>query len=297
MRILVTGSSGFIGAALVNELLKSHDVIGYDLNEPRELPTNPEKFTFVQGDINDKTSLKKSMKGIEVVFHLAALPKVGESAEFAEEFFKTNTKGTFSLLMAARKTGVKRVIFASSSAVYGRGQVPSIETQATEPISIYAADKAAGEAYSIAVRELGLETVILRLFNVYGKGADKGVMYDFTRSLLKSPDLKILGDGRQEKDFIHIRDTVSAFTLALNLPQGIYNVGSGEKTSIMELAKTIADELKVSPNFSFSQKSWIGDVFESQANTEKLKQFGWLPKTSIDKGLREYVGWVKSTYT
>lgn len=285
MRVLVTGSSGFIGSHLVPAL--NQEVTGYDLS--------PSKHTTITGDINDTTLLKKTLRGIDVVYHLASLPIVADSSRFPEKFFETNTRGTFSLLLAAKKAGVKRFVFASSSAVYGPVFAPSSETDPVNPVSIYAADKAAGEAYCSAFSTM--ETVVLRLFNIYGPGTLKGVMHDFTRSLLSSPKLEILGDGSQSKDFCHISDAVSALKLALTLPSGTYNVGSGVSTPILSLVKTISDELGVSPELSFTQESWPGDVFFSQADISKLSAHGWKPKVDLQTGLREYVRWLKSLST
>ncbi len=289
MKVLITGCSGFIGSHLSSHLSSSHDVVGFDLAPPET------DIDFVQGDINDTPLLEKTLPGIDTVFHLAALPEVAPSSRDPARFFKANTEGTFNLLFSSLKSGVERFIFASSSAVYGRSPLPSKERDPVRPVSIYAADKAAGEAYCSAFSELGLPTVILRLFNLYGAGNLKGVMHDFATSLSASPSLKILGDGSQSKDFLHVSDAVKAFSLATSLPPGIYNVGSGEQTSIKEIAKIIADELDISPELFFTGSSWKGDVYESLADISKLESHGWSPQVPLEDGLRRYVRWLTSS--
>ncbi|MDD2666738.1 MAG: NAD-dependent epimerase/dehydratase family protein [Methanocellales archaeon] len=293
-KIMVTGCSGFIGTHLAKRLLDSgFQVTGYDLNASSIRDRN---FSLVRGDILDIEKLRDSMKGCKSVFHLAAQTKVPESTEDPLSDFKTNSEGTFNVLSVAKEHNAK-VIYASTSTVYGAAEMPTKESHPLRPASFYGASKAAGDMYCYVFNSIfDLDTIALRIFNAYGPGNAKGVMYDLFKKLELDPThLEIIGTGLQEKDYIYIDDTVEAFMTAYErgAPGEAYNVGSGISTTVNEIAEIIFDVLDVCPKTTYTGESWIGDVESSLADISKLKKLGWEPEISIKEGIEKVYKWMK----
>ncbi len=293
-KIMVTGCSGFIGAHLTKRLLESgFQVIGYDLNASSLIDRN---FRLVRGDILDIEKLRESMKGCKSVFHLAAQTKVPKSTKNTLLDFKTNAEGTFNVLSAAKEYHAK-VIYSSTSTVYGIAETPTKELHPLRPISFYGASKATGDIYCFAFNStFGLDTIVLRIFNAYGLGNEKGVMYDLFKKLERDPtQLEIIGTGLQEKDYVYIDDTVEAFMIAYE--KGVsgeaYNVGSGTSTTVNEIAEIIFDTLSIYPKATYTGESWIGDVESSLADVSKLKKLGWKPEFSIKEGIKKLYEWMQ----
>ncbi|MFC1786829.1 NAD-dependent epimerase/dehydratase family protein [Halobacteriota archaeon] len=293
-KIMVTGCSGFIGTHLTRRLLENGlQVTGYDLNASSLIDRN---FRLVRGDILDIEKLRESMKDCKSVFHLAAQTKVPESTKNPLADFKTNSEGTFNVLSVAKEHNAK-VIYASTSTVYGAAEMPTKESHPMRPISFYGTSKAAGDMYCFAFNStFGLDTIVLRIFNAYGPGNAKGVMYDLFKKLERDPThLEIIGTGLQEKDYIYIDDTVEAFMIAYE--KGVsgeaYNVGSGISTTVNEIAEIIFDTLDIRPKATYTGESWIGDVESSLPNISKLKRLGWTPKLSIKEGIEKLYEWMQ----
>ncbi|MDD2777376.1 MAG: NAD-dependent epimerase/dehydratase family protein [Methanocellales archaeon] len=293
-KIMVTGCSGFIGTHLAKRLIDSgFQVTGYDLNASLIRDRN---FSLVRGDILDIEKLRNSMKGCKSVFHLAAQTKVPESTKDPIADFKTNSEGTFNVLSVAKEHNAK-VVYASTSTVYGAADMPTKESHQLRPASFYGASKAAGDVYCSAFNStFELDTVVLRIFNTYGPGNGKGVMYDLFKKLeLDTTHLEIIGTGLQEKDYIYIDDTVEAFMTAYE--KGVsgeaYNVGSGVSTTVNEIAEIIFDTLDACPKTTYTGESWIGDVESSLADISKLQKLGWHPKVSIKEGIEKVYEWMK----
>jgi nucleoside-diphosphate-sugar epimerase len=252
--VLVTGGAGFIGSHLVPNLLEEgYNITVFDnlttgkIENLRTATKNP-NFKFIQGDIRNVRQLQQAFRNIQVTIHLAAQIDVAASIVNSTETHEINTSGTFNVLQKAVENHVEKFVFASSTAVYGNATtLPVKEQNPLEPLSPYAASKAAGEAYCSAYANChNLSTIILRFFNVYGKGNENspysGVITKFTQKALKNESLTIEGDGEQTRDFIHVSDAVKAICLALEcrkVKTGIFNVCTGVPTSINELVDAI----------------------------------------------------------
>lgn len=277
MRAVVTGSNGFIGKHLCKLLeARGDEVVGIDLPHY---------------DVQDIRTFGATLWSADVVFHLAALPSVQESIDNPPASLKTNTLGTLNVLDAALKARVKRVVFASSCAVYGEPSVlPIIESMPTQPMSPYAEQKAAGESYCrFYAKQKGLKTVCLRFFNVCGEGARaKGpyapVIALFLDQARRGVPLTITGDGTQTRDFVHVSDVVRACLLAAVSPRVGYgeaiNIGSGRATSVNEIAEMIG-----------GQREYIAprvEPHDSVADIERAwKLLRWKPCKPLEQGIGE----------
>lgn len=301
-RVVVTGGAGFIGSRLVRGLLgRGYSVVVLDnfcsgsWENLRGLRGGDE-FEVVDGDVRDRRVVRKVMKGADGIVHLAALIDVEASVKDPFETHEVNVNGTLNVLHEAVKAGVKRFIFASSTAVYGDANpLPLKEDYPPRPISPYAASKAAAEGYCLAFNKCyGLETVILRYFNVYGPGqrnsAYSGVITRFLENTFKGEPLTVYGDGCQTRDFIYVDDVVEATILALEgegLESKTFNVCTGNPTSVNELievVRTIAGKnLKV-----VYDKPRKGDIRNNYGDPSKAEKIlGFKAKTSLEKGIEK----------
>ena len=253
-KILVTGGAGFIGSHLILELLKrKHSVVVFDnlcsgkISNLKEI-SEKNGFEFIEGDIRDESKLKAAFKGVDSVVHLAALIDITASMTNPAATNDVNVTGTLNVLQEAARCKVRKLVFASSTAVYGDTQtLPINENVNVNPISPYAASKLAGEAYCKAFAgSYGLSTVVLRFFNVYGPRSEKspycGVITKFLQQANKGEALNIFGDGKQTRDFINVKDIVEALILALEAHEvggEIFNICTGIPTSINDLARAV----------------------------------------------------------
>lgn len=309
-RVLVTGVAGFIGSHLAERLVgQGSEVIGLDNFSnvsKKNLSTlmKNKRFVLINGDILNLSALENALKGVNAVFHLAAQSSVSKSTENPVEDFRINVQGTLNVLECARKADVKKMIFASSSTVYGEASVlPTPEDYPLNPISNYGATKAAGEVYCSSYSSLyGMKTASLRFYNIFGPRARRGVMFDLLQKLQKNnKKLEVLGTGKQTKDYVYIDDTIDALLLVArkgNLTGEAYNVGSGEGYSVKEivakLLKILGLEGKTKP--FYKGFSWHGDVQKTQADIAKLKKLGFSIKVKFDEGLENFVDWYESEY-
>lgn len=302
LKILVTGGAGFIGSHLINELLKKgHSVVVLDnlssgKKQNLEKAFSNEDFTFILGDIRDDAALKDALKGVNAVAHLAALIDVTSSVTDPVTTNDVNVAGTLKVLQSAVKGNVSQFVFASSTAVYGEAKVlPITEETPLNPISPYAASKVAGEAYCKSFQSCyGLNTVILRFFNVYGPRSENspysGVITKFLRQALKNEALNIYGDGEQTRDFIHVNDIVAALILALENPKvggETFNVCTGVQTSINELANTInlITERNLNPKYSPARTGEIRFSYGDPSKAEDKLEFK--SKVSLKEGITQ----------
>lgn len=293
-RYLVTGGAGFIGTNLVKALLADgHAVRVLDNYSAGKIP---ERFQsdaeYVAGDIRDRKALDNAMAGIQGVFHLAAVPRVPYSVEHPLETNEHNVGGTLNVLLAARDAGVKRVVFATSSSVYGgnKGEVALTEDMTPEPKSPYALQKLTGQEYCRLFSELyGFETVSLCYFNVYGpyldpEGAYALVIGKFLRQRKNNEPLTICGDGEYYRDYTHVSDVARANILAMTkdtVGNGeVINIGCNRPCSVNELAKLIGGPaVNIPPR--------LGDVRYSRADHTKAKKLlGWEPTIQLEEGIR-----------
>ena len=300
MKTLVTGGAGFIGSNLVDRLLKDgHQVTVID-NESAECNEqfywNPAAKNY-KLDINDYGMTCKLYEGIDVVFHLAAESRIGPCLEDPIKAVQTNTLGTAMVLQCARKCGVKRVVYSSTSASYGLiNDPPMIETMPLQCLNPYSVTKVAGEDLCKMYSDLfGLETVIFRYFNVYGdrqplRGQYAPVVGIFLQQCATGEAMTLVGDGEQRRDFVHVHDIVEANLLASNFisdnPEWkwgqIYNIGSGINFSVNEVADMIGENKTYIP-------ARIGEARHTLADFSKAQiHLGWCPKISLEAWIAEH---------
>ncbi|MEM3672600.1 MAG: SDR family oxidoreductase [Candidatus Bathyarchaeia archaeon] len=295
MSVLVTGGAGFIGSYLVERLLKEdYNVVVLDdlsSGKTENLDLKNRRLLFLKGDIRDKKLVKKALKGVKVVFHLAALVDVQFSVKNPLLVNQVNVCGSLNILEESIKNNVAKFIYASSCAVYGEPQyLPINEEHPTNPLSPYAVSKLTTEKYCQVFNKLyGLKTVSLRLFNVYGPRQEgnsySGVISQFIRQLRSSKPPIIFGDGSQTRDFVYVLDVVDAFYKAMDAKQciGEINVGSGKETSIKELAKILIEKFGLKNVEPVYTKPREGDIKRSWANIEKAKhELGYKPNFTLN---------------
>lgn len=295
MKYLVTGGAGFIGTNLVRRLLRDgHEVNVIDNYSAGKKPERLQKgANYIEGDIRKIADLEKCVAGVEGIFHLAAVPRVPYSVEHPSETNDNNVTGTLNVLIAARDAGVKRVVFSSSSSIYGGSvdQAPLVESMKFAPKSPYALQKLAGQEYCRLFSELyGLETVSLIYFNVYGpyldpEGAYALVIGKFLRQRKNGEPLTVCGDGEYFRDYTHVDDVVEANILAMTNPSvgkgEHFNIGSHSPRSVNELARLLGGRVINVPDRP-------GDVRYACADIKKAKQLlGWAPKRRLEEGIAE----------
>ena len=288
---LVTGAAGFIGSNLVEQLLdQGHSVVCVD-NES----ANNEKFHWshengmvinVRGDITDYKFMKNVFSGVDYVFHLAAESRLQSAIQNPIEAVKKNCVGTTVMLQCAREAGVKRFVYSSTSSGYGNNPYPNVETQPDDCLNPYSASKIAGEKFCKMYTELyGLETVILRYFNVFGRrsparGQYAPVIGIFQRQRDAGEPLTIVGDGAQRRDFVHVEDVARANYLAATMPlKGhageVFNVGTGSAYSIQQIADSISDNQVYIDKRSGEMETTFADI------TKIGDVLGWKPEIDV----------------
>lgn len=297
-RILITGGAGFIGSHLASHFAEQAEVtVLDDLRSGYARNLEGVRCRFLQGSILDDLALKQAIAGAEEVYHLAAMISVPESVAKPDECAKLNTEGTRRVLDAALDAGVRKVVLASSAAIYGDNPtVPKLESMTPEPKSPYAETKLAGEQLlERYTRAHGLGTTSLRFFNVFGPRQDPRSAYAaavpiFIAKALRDEPIGIHGDGGQTRDFIHVADIVGALAYAGDSKDmsGTYNVGYGQSQSILELAQEII-RLTRSKSTIEHLPSRAGDVRHSLASTARLLSAGWKPQSTVSLGLAETI--------
>jgi UDP-glucose 4-epimerase len=310
-RVLVTGGAGFIGSHLTEALLETGAYVtvydrfdGFYKGKESNLVTASESpgFTLIEGDILDLDGLDSAMKDADVVFHEAGQAGVGFSIANPRAANDVNVEGTLNVLWLAKKNGVKRLVNASSSSIFGKPDyLPMDESHPARPTSPYAVSKLAAEHYVRVFHKIyGMSTVSLRYFSVYGpRGRPDQVVHRFTESLAQGRPPLINGDGSHTRDFTHVSDVVAATTMAAereDIGGEAFNIGFGERTSISELAEkliVLMGKGKVKPAYAEEQK---GEFPDTQADNAKARKvLGWRPKVSLDEGLKSYVEWYNSS--
>jgi UDP-glucose 4-epimerase len=303
MKAVVTGGAGFIGSHLVDELVKDgHEMLVIDDLSSSKAANVNQKARLVRKDI--RSDLSKEFEGADTVFHLAADPDVRASAITPRKSFDLNAGGTFSVLESCRKADVPRIVFASTSTVYGETEIiPTPETHPCAPISNYGASKLAGEGYMGSYSaSYGMKCTSLRYANIYGERSTRGVIPDFYKKLEKNPrELEILGDGKQDKSYLHISDCVSATLTAWNkqkVQYDVFNVGSKKKITVDEIARLMCRELGLKPKFEYTgtPRGWAGDIRLMLMDTTKLEKLGWKERVSFQVGVKAYIKWLSQNY-
>jgi UDP-glucose 4-epimerase len=302
MKIVITGGAGFIGSTLAGELVEKHDVTVIDdlsTGQKENLNYIIGKINFIKGSITDLDLLRDAFMGVDTVFHQAAITSVQRSIDHPLLSNEVNLDGTLKVLAAARDCGVKKVIFASSSSVYGdTPTLPKAEDMKPHPESPYAVSKLAGEYYCrIFSKVYGLRTACLRYFNVYGPrqnpcSENAAVIPRSINRVLKNEPPIIYGDGNQTRDFIYVKDVAKANILAMDsAKEGIFNIASGQGISVNDLIANIMiiSGSKLKP---FYDKPRKGDVRDSLADISAAKEgLGYEPSYNFISGLKETIGW------
>ena len=303
-KYLVTGGAGFIGSHIVEALVEAGESVrvldNFATGRRENLAGFEEKITLIEGDLNDPAALDRAVDGVEVVFHEAALPSVPRSIADPIGSNHANVDGTLALLWAAHQANVRRVIYAASSSAYGNSpQFPRVETIMPEPLSPYAVAKLAGEYYCRAFHEcFGLETIVLRYFNIFGPRQNPRSQYAaaiplFTTAIMEDRSPTIFGDGEQSRDFTYVANVVKANLLAAEASSDacgkVYNIGCGGAVTVNEVVAAINQLLGKSVSSEYVD-SRPGDVRHSHADISLArKHLKYDPVVSFEDGVRKTV--------
>jgi nucleoside-diphosphate-sugar epimerase len=300
LRFLVTGGAGFIGSHIVEALLRSKHqarvLDNFSTGNRQNLPGTHPDLEVIEGDVCDMDTVTRAMTGVEGAFHEAALVSVPKSVEHPEYSFEINAKGTFNVFEAARKAGVRRVVYASSAAVYGENfNLPLNETLIPHPVSPYGLDKLYGEQLGQLYSTLyGQEILPLRYFNVFGPRQDprspySGVISIFADCLRSGKTPTIFGDGEQTRDFVYVGDVVAANLKAMfGAYRGfqIFNVACGRQTSLNQLFSEMqkVTQSTLTPTYAPAR---AGDILHSLADISAIqRELGYAPAVTLSEGLR-----------
>lgn len=308
MRYAVTGGAGFIGSHIAEDLVKKgHEVLVLDNLLSGKLENiahlvDRENFIFIQGSITDLPLLKDLFSDVDGIFHEAAIASVPFSVRDPLATNEVNVTGTLHVAVAARDCGVKKIVFASSSAIYGDDPTfPKREDMTPKPISPYAVSKLAGEYYLSNFSDLyGLKTVSLRYFNIFGPRQDPNSEYaavipKFITRILHHQSPHIYGDGTQTRDFAYVKDVVQANVKAMEHDAGgVFNIAYGQRVNLKELAAMMR-EITGIPIPVLHEPPRQGDIRDSFAAIERARSgFGYEPAYTVKKGLDETIRWYRN---
>lgn len=308
MRAVVTGGAGFIGSTLVDRLLADgHEVVAYDnlSTGQRRFLENAGRhstFTLVEGDILDETRLRRVMSGVDFVFHLAANADVRFGVDHPRHDLEQNTIGTYNVLEAMRLSGVRRIAFSSTGSIYGEpGLFPTPEN-APFPVqtSLYGASKLGAEGLIAAYAEaFDMTAWIFRFVSILGERYSHGHVFDFCRSLRKDPTrLHILGNGRQRKSYLYVRDCVDAICVAVDRTMdriNVLNLGTDEYCEVNESIGWITRHLGVRPILSYTgtERGWVGDSPFIFLDCRKVRALNWQPHLTIQQAILRTVDYLR----
>ncbi len=300
MKILVTGGAGFIGSNLVEELAGKHEVTvldNFSLGREENLSAVREKIELVKGDICDEALVNRLSAGADVIFNEAAASSSPMFLSDLKKAFAINVEGFINILNAARKNDVSRVIYASTSSIYGNNPTPLVEDMRVEPPNFYSASKLANENLAkLFAKEYRIETVGFRYMSVYGpheksKGGFANLVSQFLWAMQRGESPVIYGDGTQTRDFTFVRDVVLANILAMEKPRlggEIFNIGTGRMASLNELVYLLNRLLGTSIKPVYVENKVKNYIESQQADTSKImKVLGFVPKYTLEDGIRE----------
>jgi len=305
MKILITGGAGFIGSHIVEFYQDKAEEIRVLDNLRTGYRHNLDglRHTFIEGSVTDRELVRKAAAGVDYIFHLAALVSVPESMAKPGECVDINVQGLLNVLEEAAAAGVKKLVFASSAAIYGDNPtVPKLETMLPEPKSPYAITKLDGEYYLGMFQQEGrLETASIRFFNVFGprqdpKGAYAAAVPIFIEKALRGEDITVFGDGGQTRDFIYVKDIAGALAFAVETPgvNGVFNAGYGGQMTVNDLADRVI-QLAGSASKVIHADERAGDVRHSRASADKLRAAGWIPLHRLEEGLARTLEFFKTS--
>lgn len=300
----VAGGAGFIGSHLVDRLVEMGRVTVYDnlssgSREFIEQHLDRNGFRFIEADLLELDTLKKAMKGHDVVFHMAANPEARAGIEETDLDLKTGTIATYNLLEAMRVGGIKKLVFASSGTVYGETRLTPIAEDYGPllPISLYGASKLACEGLISAYCHIfGVQAWIFRFANIVGRRATHGVLFDFINKLNQNAsELEILGDGTQCKPYLHIEDCLDGILYGLRNSHhkvNVFNLGCSTATEVTTIAKMLIEEMEldnVRLKYTGGDRGWPGDVPQVRFNVDKINSLGWKAKYSSGEAVRKAI--------
>lgn len=303
-KVIVTGAAGFIGSHLVDELLKSEcQVFGIDNTstgkyEFLKSALSNSNFEFIRDDLLTSVSLHNYFEHADTVYHLAANADVRFGKDHPRRDLEQNTIVTHNVLEASRIAGVKKFAFSSTGSVYGEARIFPTPEDAPFPLqtSLYGASKLASEGLVQAYTEtFGIQSWIFRFVSMLGPRYTHGHIFDFYKQLIEDPTkLKVLGNGHQNKSYLHVSDCISAIKIALAQAKdnvNIFNLGSADSCEVRDSIKWIIDEMGVNPTveYGIESRGWIGDNPLIQLETTKIESLGWKPKYSIEEAVRDTV--------
>jgi UDP-glucose 4-epimerase len=306
-RYLVTGGAGFIGSHIVEALLAENHYVrvldNFDTGNPDNLPPASSNLDIQRGSIEDLETVRAAMQGIDYVLHQAARASVPRSISDPLGTHNTNVTGTLYVLLAAKEVGVRRVVCASSSAIYGDlPGLPKDESMLPAPMSPYAISKIVNEYYArVFYENYGTETVALRYFNIYGSRQNPDLQYAavipiFIRNMLLGKPCVIYGDGEQTRDFIYVKDCVQAnlkSCKASGVSGGVFNIAQNRQTSVNQLFSILSEILsyRIPPIY---EEPRVGDIKHSYADNSRARaQLGFAPETDLQEGLQQTVAWYR----
>ena len=310
-RIFVTGAAGFIGSNLVDHLLASgREVVGWDnfsTGQNRFVEASSARYQLIEGDNLDLTALTKAMAGCDTVFHLAANADVRFGLEHPSKDLHQNTIATFNVLEAMRANSIARIAFSSTGSVYGEATVFPTPEDAPFPVqtSLYAASKVAGEAMIQAYCEgFGFEGYIFRFVSILGERYTHGHVFDFYNQLMDHPNrLKVLGDGRQRKSYLYVKDCLNAMLRVMSLETAtkakhrceVYNLGADEFCAVRDSISWICVHLGLDPELEFTggERGWVGDNPFIFLETEKVRATGWQNELTIREAVLRTLDWLR----
>jgi UDP-glucose 4-epimerase len=295
MKILVTGGSGFIGSHIVEHYQGKAEEIRVLDNLRTGYRKNLDGLghTFIEGSVTDRDLVREAVRGVDLIFHMAAMVSVPESMARPGECVDINVRGLLNVLEEASAARAGKLVLASSAAIYGDNPaVPKLESMVPGPKSPYAITKLDGEYYLDMFRREGrLETAAIRFFNVFGprqdpKGAYAAAVPIFIARAIRGEDITIHGDGGQTRDFIYVKDIVGALVFAAETPgiTGVFNAGYGGQITINELAERIIRSSGSTSRILHAAER-AGDVRHSRASADRLLEAGWRPAHTLDEGL------------
>ena len=308
MKFFVTGGAGFIGSHLVDRLVEENYVAAYDnlslgKTEFIKQHLKNKNFRFIKDDLLSISNLKKSIKGYDAAFHMAANSDISLGTAKTDIDLKQGAIATYNLLESMRLNDVRKIVFASSSAVYGEpDKFPTKESYGAKlPISLYGASKLACEGMISAFCHLyGMKAWIFRFANIIGERSTHGVMYDFVNKLRKNPKrLEVLGDGNQRKPYLYVRDCVDGMLYGFghaNEEVNVFNLGCSDNTDVKTIAKIIIKEMGLKNariEYAGGRQGWKGDIVFVDYDTAKMKNLGWEPsfnsEGAVRKAVKEYL--------
>jgi UDP-glucose 4-epimerase len=300
VNVFITGVAGFIGSNCATRLLAdSHSVIGYDNFSTgfEEFVANARlnpHFRLVRGDILDLDALTTSMRGADIVFHLAANADVRFGTQHPRKDLEQNTIATSNVLEAMRANGIQRIVFSSSGSIYGEPEIFPTPEDAPFPLqtSLYGASKLAAEGLIQAYCEgFGFQGYIFRFVSVLGEGYTHGHVFDFYKQLREHPDeLRVLGDGKQRKSYLYVQDCIDAVLFAIEKAHSkvnIFNLGTDEYCQVDDSINWICEHLGLSPRrvYTGGNRGWVGDSPFIFLDCSRMRALGWKPQLSIREGV------------